>query len=1421
MKSIFVSSTFSDMQEERDALMIKILPELNIFAKEYLESIKLVDLRWGIDTSNFDDELSNQKVLSVCLDEIDRSNPYMLVFVGSRYGWIPSSERLKYTANSKNYVLDEFEKSVTALEIEYGALSKKGDLSRCLFYFRDIINKEKIPTELKDSFVDKELHLQKRLDNLKEKIVRSGCNVKNYSCSWDIEKNSLILPDNFCSIIIEDVKNIIIHDFKDITITNELEKELIYSDTYARQKSVNFAARYKFKNHLIREFSNKDKRLFFIRATSGMGKSTLMAKMYQNMQKLPKSETLFIACGNSPKSQTSIDLIHQINHKMQSLLKIKAPDDNATLTLNDFVIMFLEYSFLYKQKSDKTLYIFIDALDQLTNDKTTQELLWLPNTLPENIKIIVSLLDTTKIPVIYPLQKLSAIIDIEKLTDSEQIKVISKALKNIGKELNETLISKTLTLNGSSNPLYLSMAIQRLAMLNSKDFGIINSYGGNMKAINQFLSEKIDLFPDSVQGMSKEVLAEAAAAINKEFCMTVSSLLATSRRGLRESDLEILVSAFDINWSNLEFSMFFKYMRPFFMVRDDDRIDFAHKAIKEGFISITNTEIYNTAIFNYLKTLSDDNEIKNSEIAWHAYKENDKQFLSANLEKCDQLSEPATNSFATTLHEISLLDNDWIVELFSYALTQQNKLNIIKFINKNFYKEFDKSDTEAEILIRILTELSHIFTCNNIVLENTFLSDETILLFENIGDIYAILNDLENAIIYFNKAFDLSQVHNNIYTFNKPSFSISTLFKKKKPHIHVDYDRLFYVKTTHSRIINKLGNIKEDLELYDEALLLYKNSLQNLTQTQHYCGIRYLADAEVKPYETNITRSALFYLYEEQAKTNLLIGDYYEINGDFEKAYNHYETAHEKTYGIEQRTGDLTSQKLNALSIQKIANLNARCGVFYVTSLKFTSLAQLYKTNKHDNPFLQFADSEELKTLENFDNLNSLALVNLRKLALNKSFGTIFIGLDKFYESLNVFNQLNNAFDIPITKRNLSIAYELIGDIDFSYGNIPEAFETYNKCLVLCEELCNKNYSPEHENNYASVLSKIADIHQICNYHDKALKYYKHALILKERHQYKQLDKQKLAQLYEKIGDVNLSLKNTQEANLYFDKSITLLEQIIEHHNVVKAMHVQNFTRFKIAKLHSKKGCIDLAKKQYELCLSEAKLKFDLSMSERKSKKETRQFAINVIAASREYVVCLSNIAYEMRQLKNKNYALKLCEKSHEEDYDGIPLNSVFLGDFYNVNCQFKKAVEFYTNIINHEKKDELAMNTLSPNKTWNLATCLERVGEIYLSSQDTALSIETFEECIKYRKQLAKTVPKTHALRELSNSYVFLSIAFEKMGDTEKALKYNRKAVDTLEKVKAIYDKSNLPYIDTINHFNKNSNIFRLSIDTFFEMYV
>ena len=65
MKLVFVSSTFKDMQYERDMLHTHVIPLLDDRLSKYGESSRFGDLRWGVNTTELSEEESSKKVLQV------------------------------------------------------------------------------------------------------------------------------------------------------------------------------------------------------------------------------------------------------------------------------------------------------------------------------------------------------------------------------------------------------------------------------------------------------------------------------------------------------------------------------------------------------------------------------------------------------------------------------------------------------------------------------------------------------------------------------------------------------------------------------------------------------------------------------------------------------------------------------------------------------------------------------------------------------------------------------------------------------------------------------------------------------------------------------------------------------------------------------------------------------------------------------------------------------------------------------------------------------------------------------------------------------------------------------------------------------------------------------------------------------------
>ena len=129
---VFVSSTFRDMQVERDELVKRVFPQLRKLCDRRGVSWGEVDLRWGIT----DEQRAEGRVLPVCLEEIRRCRPFFIGLLGGRYGWVPDAIDPELTGREP-WLEGQAGHSVTELEILHGVLNDPEMAEHSYFYLRD------------------------------------------------------------------------------------------------------------------------------------------------------------------------------------------------------------------------------------------------------------------------------------------------------------------------------------------------------------------------------------------------------------------------------------------------------------------------------------------------------------------------------------------------------------------------------------------------------------------------------------------------------------------------------------------------------------------------------------------------------------------------------------------------------------------------------------------------------------------------------------------------------------------------------------------------------------------------------------------------------------------------------------------------------------------------------------------------------------------------------------------------------------------------------------------------------------------------------------------------------------------------------------------------------------------------------------
>ena len=166
---VFVSSTFRDMQAERDELVKRVFPLLRRRCEERGVAWSEVDLRWGVT----DEQAAEGAVLPICLAEIERTRPYFIGLLGQRYGWVPDGIGPDLAARL-GWLTEDLNRSVTELEILHGVLNHPRPDGHAHFYLRDPAWVAALPEDQRALYLEADPEGAARLEALRQRVRQLG-----------------------------------------------------------------------------------------------------------------------------------------------------------------------------------------------------------------------------------------------------------------------------------------------------------------------------------------------------------------------------------------------------------------------------------------------------------------------------------------------------------------------------------------------------------------------------------------------------------------------------------------------------------------------------------------------------------------------------------------------------------------------------------------------------------------------------------------------------------------------------------------------------------------------------------------------------------------------------------------------------------------------------------------------------------------------------------------------------------------------------------------------------------------------------------------------------------------------------------------------------------------------------------------------
>lgn len=541
MKLVFVSSTFKDMQFERDLLQTYAIPTLDDALRPYGERAYFADLRWGVNTTDLDSDEGSRKVLKVCLDQIDNCKPYMIVLIGERYGWIPAQELIDEACVLKG--IDKIRDiSVTELEIDYGALLDPDYEGRILFYFRNLDKTGMTDAQRRDYEAESGIHLEK-VEELKRRIRQIYPDqIRYYDAVWDVESQKVVGLEGFLAQVEADLRNALLRDLEAQQQRPWQERTMEAAARWFREESRNSSDVNNGHHRYAGSGTREGTSFFLVTGSRCIGKTDWIASNYCDQD----GEKLAFIFGLDQHSRTAEDLAAVWLYKLEQMAGIP----HQELDLFDAVDRIVEL----QQQTDTPLHLYID-----NGHREFLSLLALVEQACRNAQVdrphvFMMAAVQTELPY-YPCFRHSRLVKIGELSREDADRVLDDIVRSHHKELPEVVKDHIRSKQQSCHPAYLKSIVKRLMILDSEDFAAIRAMGDGMDNINRYMISIIDATADDREDILLELIDEAKDRLDREFVDRLMGLFASVPVALEASEIRDLFAALGWSFTDLQFSL--------------------------------------------------------------------------------------------------------------------------------------------------------------------------------------------------------------------------------------------------------------------------------------------------------------------------------------------------------------------------------------------------------------------------------------------------------------------------------------------------------------------------------------------------------------------------------------------------------------------------------------------------------------------------------------------------------------------------------------------------------------------------------------------------------------------------------------------------------------------------------------------------
>jgi nephrocystin-3 len=532
---VFVSSTFSDMVEDRNELMTQAWPELRSFCRERQVELVEVDLRWGIA----EEQSTRKETLKLCLDEIRACRPFFIGLLGERYGWTPGAEAFTADLQEEQPWLRRLAgKSVTELEILHGVLNNPEMAGRSFFYFRDPAYSRAHGAD----FLPENAEAAVKQAALKE-TIRQVCKAGSQPTATGLKgllagltkkkpnlkpiplRENYADPRALAKLVLGDLKVAIEAQFHIEENPDPLTCEARDHEAFAETRRRTYIGRPDYFNRLDRHAAANGGPLVLV-GDSGSGKSALMANWLEHWRTQHPQDFIFQHyIGGTPDSADHWRLIARL---IEEIRRWSNDPDNPPRTHDDMLREFPLW--LAKARSNAEhkgvrCILLLDALNQLEDNDHARQLGWLPQQpFADGLRLVVSTLPSEAMDAVK--QRDWETLSVEPLTPGERRRMVEHYLERFGKKLDALRLDRLAAAQPAANPLYLKILLDELRVTGTHD------------RLDERLTDYL-ASPD-IPALLNRVLARYQHDYERDRAGLVSKslgLIWAARRGLSETEL--------------------------------------------------------------------------------------------------------------------------------------------------------------------------------------------------------------------------------------------------------------------------------------------------------------------------------------------------------------------------------------------------------------------------------------------------------------------------------------------------------------------------------------------------------------------------------------------------------------------------------------------------------------------------------------------------------------------------------------------------------------------------------------------------------------------------------------------------------------------------------------------------------------------